>query len=52
MFVIKKLKLNQCLTHNELGKSIRIKHKIQNSDFFDIDEIFNEFITKHNKKFN
>ena len=49
----KKSKSNnrQSLRHIDFEKSIRIKHVIQNPDFFDIDEIFNEYITKHNEKF-
>ena len=38
------------MTHKELEKCIHIKHTIQNSDFFDIDSIFNEYITNHIKK--
>ena len=43
LFKIKsKRKLFQSLTHKEFEKSIRMKHPIQDHDFFDIDEIFNE----------
>ena len=46
-----KLKCNrrhlQCLTHNEFDTCIRIKHTIQNPDFFDINPIFNEYLTNH-----
>ena len=37
------------LTHNELEKSIRTKHTIQNQKFFDIDELFNEYVHCHKK---
>ena len=29
-----------CLTHNELDKCIRLKHNIENLDFFDLYEFF------------
>ena len=41
----------QSLTHNEFEKCIRTKHTIQNTNYFDIAEIFNEYIKNHNKKF-
>ena len=46
-----KNKLLQSLTHNEFEKCIRKKHTNENLDFFDIDRIFNDYITNHNKKF-
>ena len=46
-----KTKHLQSLTHNEFEKCIRLKHTIQNPDFFDMAELFNEYITDHNKKF-
>ena len=51
MYVIKQIKLNtekrnfQSLTHNEIEKLIRRKHTIHSS------EVFNSYITNHNKKF-
>ena len=39
------------LTHIEFDKCINIKHTIENPNFFDIDEIFDVYITNHNKKF-
>ena len=39
------------LTHNEFDKCIRTNHTIENPDFFDIDSIFNKYITNHNEKF-
>ena len=44
-----KRKYLQSLTHNKFEKSIWITHIIQNPDFFDLDSIFNEQITNHNK---
>ena len=41
----------QSLTNNKPEECIRIKHTIQNSDFFDLDLIFNSYITNHNKTF-
>ena len=52
---VKTIKINskskhpQNLTHNELEKCIPTNHTIENLDFFHIDEIFNYFITNHNK---
>ena len=39
----------QSLTHNKLEKCIRIKHTIENPDFFDLYEVFNNYITNHKK---
>ena len=39
----------QSKTHDELEESIRIKHATEDPDFFDMDEIFNEYINNHNK---
>ena len=39
------------LTHNQNEKSIRNNHTSKNSNFFDIDKIFNDYIANHNKKF-
>ena len=39
----------QTLTHIELEKFIPINHAIENLDFFDIDDLFNDYITNHNK---
>ena len=36
------------LTHIHYGKSIPINHKISNPNFFDIHEIFNDYINIHN----
>ena len=36
------------LTQNEFENYILIKHAIQNPDFFDLNELFNECITDHN----
>ena len=41
----------QTLTHNDFQKRIRIKHTIENSDFFETDEIFDVYNTNHNKEF-
>ena len=43
-------KLFQSLTHNEFKKCIQSKHRIQNPDLFEIDEIINKCITIHNRK--
>ena len=40
----------QSLTHNDYAKWIRIKHTIDNLDFFDIEKIFIDYMTNHNKK--
>ena len=40
------------LTHNELEKCIRINNAIKTPDFFEVDQIFNEEVTNHKKKFN
>ena len=40
----------QSLTHLEFEKRIRTKHTIQNTNFFDIDEKFTEYLTNSNKK--
>ena len=45
-----KIKHLKNLSSTELDKRIRIKHTIKNPDFFDIDSIFKEYITKHDKK--
>ena len=42
--------LQNC-TQNEFENCLQIKHTIENPEFFDIDEIFNCYITNHNKKF-
>ena len=39
----------QNITHNEFEKSIRIKHIIQNSDFFVMGSIIDKHITHHKK---
>ena len=41
----------QFLTHNEFEKCIQTKHTIEEPDFFDVDAIFHEYITNHNKNF-
>ena len=41
----------ESLTHNPYEKSIRINHSIENPNVFDIDKIFNDYITNHKKKF-
>ena len=43
---ISKLKHLKKLSHNQLGKCMRIKYIIENNNFFDMDEIFNVSITK------
>ena len=42
----------QNLTDNELPGGIRMKHKTQNPDFFDMDSIFHDYITNHDIKLN
>ena len=39
------------IIHNELAKSIHITHSVENPNFFDVDDIYNEFINVHNKKY-
>ena len=48
-----KLKNNhfKSFMHVHFGKYIPISQSIKNPDFFDIDEIFNDYFTKHNKNF-
>ena len=41
----------QNLSHNEFDKGTQKKHKSENTDFSNIDELCNNYITKHNKKF-
>ena len=41
----------QSITHNALGKCIWTKHTIKILDFSDKDELFNNYITNQNKKF-
>ena len=45
-----KRKYIQSLTHNKFNKCIRRKHAFENTNFFDIDPILNEYFTNHNKK--
>ena len=45
----RKSKNLQCITNNEIDKGIRTKYNIKNFDFFDIDEIFNDYITNRKK---
>ena len=40
---------NKQHTHIEFEKCIRIKHTIENPDFVDIDIIFNDYSTNHDK---
>ena len=42
----------QSHTHNKLEDCIETKHTIENPLFFDIDAIFNEYITNHNENLN
>ena len=39
------------ITHNELEKSFRVNHSIENPKFFNVDYLYNDFINKHNKKY-
>ena len=39
------------ITHNELEKSIHILHSIESPNFFDVDDMYNDFINIHNKKY-
>ena len=55
MFVIKQLNLNKknylkLFAHNQYEKSIRKNHTGKNPNFPDIDTLFNNYITYHNKK--
>ena len=38
-------------THIQYEKSFRINHSIENPYFFNIDKIFNDYITNHLKDF-
>ena len=57
MYLIKTIKLKsesnhpKSLTHVQYEKSIRINHTIENPIFFDVDKIFNDYITNHYRKF-
>ena len=46
-----KTKHHHSQSHIGLEKCIILKHAMQNPNFLVIDEIFNEDITDHNKKF-
>ena len=46
-----KSKHHKSLAHTDFEKCIRIKNTIQNPDFFHIDEIFTNYISNYNKKF-
>ena len=39
------------LTHRENENFIRINYTIRNPDFFDIDKVYDDYITNQNKKF-
>ena len=39
------------ITHNELEKSIHINHSVENPNFFDVDDKYNDFVNIHNKKY-
>ena len=39
----------QSLSHNAYKERIHSKHTIESSSFFDIDEIFNEYVSNHNR---
>ena len=41
----------ESLTHIQYETSFRIKHTIQNPKFFDVDKLFSDSISDHNKKF-
>ena len=45
-----KIKHLQSPTHNELEKCLRIKHRIEISEYVDTDEWFNILNTNHNWK--
>ena len=47
---ISKRKHLPSLTDNEPEKVIQIEHTIENPNFFDIEDLFNEHITNHIKK--
>ena len=39
------------LTHNQTENPFRKKHTIKNPNFFDVDKMFKDYITNHNKKY-
>ena len=39
------------LAPNQFEKCLCKKHTIENTNFFDVDDLFNEYITNHNQKF-
>ena len=46
-----KNKHSKSIIHEELEKSFRIVYYIDNPKFFDVDDIYSEFINLHNKKY-
>ena len=39
------------ITRNELEKSFRIIHSIENPKFFNVDDFYNDFINNHIEKY-
>ena len=39
------------IIHDELEKSFRIIHSIENPKFFNVADIYNDFINNHNRKY-
>ena len=46
-----KNKHSKSIPHNELEKSFCIIHSIENPEFFNVDDLYNDFINNHNKKY-
>ena len=46
IFVIKQLK---SISHNELENFFRIIHSRENPEFFNVDDLYNDFINNHKK---
>ena len=54
MCVIKLLNLSKenrfkSPNHNQYEKSVQINHTIKDLHFFDLGQVFNDYITNHNK---
>ena len=45
-----KTKHFECLAYQEYEKHVRLNHTIQNINFFDVDKLFNDYVTNHIKK--
>ena len=44
-----KIKHPKSFTHNKLAKCTQVKHTVKTPDFFEMEEIFNDYISNHKK---